>query len=155
MLSDQKTLLIVDDDLSLRLALCDLFDESGYRARCAGDGFSALQEIRREVPDVVLSDLNMPGMSGFEFLSAVRRSFPAIRVIAMSGSFSGNGVPPGVAADAFFEKGADFGSLRGIVEAITRVDKSPASRTVRPSASRLASGGSTGLCGAAGSEPSG
>ena len=131
-LSNQKTLLIVDDDAPLRLALCDLFGESGYRARCAEDGFSALQEIRQEVPDIVLSDLNMPGMSGFEFLSAVRRSFPAIRVIAMSGAFSGSGVPPGVAADAFFAKGADLGSLKRIVKVIASVDKSPASGTASP-----------------------
>lgn len=122
MLSDQKTVLIVDDDRLLRTVLCDVFVESGYRARCAEDGFSALREIRQEVPDIVVSDLNMPGMSGLELLFVVRRRFPTIRVIAMSGAYSGNGVPPGVAADAFFEKGADLASLKRIVEAITEVN---------------------------------
>jgi len=43
-------------------------------------------------------------MSGFELLSVVRRRFPAIQLIAMSGAFSGDGIPPGVAADAFMKK---------------------------------------------------
>ena len=121
----QTSLLIVDDFEPLRAALWEFFGESGYRARCAQDGVSALREIRQEVPDIVLSDLNMPDMSGFEFLSVVRHRFPAVRVVAMSGEFSGTGVPPGFDADAFFEKGADLGSLKRIVEAITWVDKSP------------------------------
>jgi CheY-like chemotaxis protein len=61
--------------------------------RCAEDGYSALQEIRRESPEILLFDLKMPRMSGFELLINVRRSFPAIQVIAASGSFSGNEVP--------------------------------------------------------------
>jgi len=132
MLSDQKTLLIVDDDEPLRTALCDLFGESGYRARCAEDGFSALRAIRQKVPDIVLSDLNMPGMSGLEFLFVVRRRFPNIGVIAMSGAFSGNVIPPGGTADAFLEKGADLDSLKRIVETITRMNKSTSYRTATP-----------------------
>ena len=53
--------------------------EIGYRVRSAEDGFSALREMRHEVPDILLSDLNMPGMSGFELLSVVRRRFPRSR----------------------------------------------------------------------------
>jgi CheY-like chemotaxis protein len=62
-------------------------------------------QMRHAVPDILLSDLNMPGMSGFELLSIVRRRFPSTRVIAMSGAFTGDQVPPGVAADAFYAKG--------------------------------------------------
>ena len=54
----------------------------------------------------MLSDLNMPQMSGFELLSVVRRRFPQIPVIAMSGAYhSGDAVPGGVIADAFYAKG--------------------------------------------------
>lgn len=131
-LSDQKTLLIVDDDALLRMAIGDLFGESGYRVRCAEDGFSALREIRQEIPDIVLSDLNMPGMSGLEFLFVVRRRFPSIRVIAMSGAYSGSAVPRGIPADAFFEKGSDLASLRQIVEAMTGVNKPLSYRPAAP-----------------------
>jgi CheY-like chemotaxis protein len=111
-------LLIVDDDEPLRTSLSEIFIESEYRVRTTEDGFSGLREIRREIPDIIISDLEMPGMSGFEFLSVVRRRFPAIQVVAMSGAFAGDGVPPGVAADAFYEKGATPDVLFRIVKAM-------------------------------------
>src|SRR6202034_1260539 len=113
-------LLIVDDEVSIRTSLSLIFTGSGHSVRSSADGFSALFEIRQELPDIILSDLNMPGMSGFELLSVVRRRFPAIQVIAMSGTFAGNGIPPGVAADFFYEKGSGLGLLLEIVETLTR-----------------------------------
>jgi CheY-like chemotaxis protein len=58
------------------MLLAHIFTELEHSVRSAEDGFSALVEIRQEIPDIVLSDLNMPGMSGVEFLSVVRRRFP-------------------------------------------------------------------------------
>jgi CheY-like chemotaxis protein len=111
-------LLIVDDDRSLRMSLSQLFTELGHSVRSAEDGSSALLEIREEVPDIILSDLNMPGMSGFELLSIVRRRFPAIHVIAMSGRCCGDDVLSGIAADAFFQKGTNLSSLLQTVHAM-------------------------------------
>lgn len=54
---------------------------------------------------------------------AIRRRFPAIRVIAMSGAFSGNEPPLGVAADAFYEKGTGLAPLLQMVEAMTRTQR--------------------------------
>jgi len=88
--------LIVDDEVSIRTSLSQLFSALGYCVRSAADGRSALSEIRREIPEILLSDLNMPGMSGFEFLPMVRSQLPAIHVIAMSGAFSGACVPLGL-----------------------------------------------------------
>ena len=92
--------------------------ENGYTTRSAENGLSALAEIRLEVPDFLISDLNMPGMSGFELLRVVRREFPSIRVIAMSGAFSGDEVPSGVVADAFFQKGRGIGELLRIIKSL-------------------------------------
>jgi DNA-binding NtrC family response regulator len=91
--------------------------------RLAEDGFSALVEIGREIPDILLSDLNMPGISGFELLAAVRDRFPAIQVIAMSGDFSGVAIPPGVCAAPFYEKGSRLGYLLQIVEAMSNAKR--------------------------------
>ena len=99
-------LLVVDDEALVRTCLSDMLTRSGYTVRDASDGFSALAAIREEIPDLILSDLNMPGMSGFEFLSVVRRRFPSIRVIAMSSAYAGVDLPPGVAADVFYQKGS-------------------------------------------------
>lgn len=116
-------LLIVDDDALLRTSLSQTLTEFGHSTRSAEDGFSALREIRNEIPDIILSDLNMPGMSGFEFLSVVRRRFPAIRVIAMSGTLSGGVVPPGVVADAFYEKGTKLNYLLQIMQDMTHMEQ--------------------------------
>jgi CheY-like chemotaxis protein len=104
-------MLIVDDEPTTRALLCQVFRGLGHEVKSAEDGFTALEEIRTEVPDVLLSDLNMPGMSGFELLSVVRRRIPRIYVIASSGAFSGGEVPNGVAADAFYEKATGLGGL--------------------------------------------
>lgn len=112
-------LLIVDDAAPVRMSLSAILAGLGYSVRTAEDGFSALAELRREIPDLILSDLNMPGMSGFELLSVVRRRFSIVRVIAMSGSFCGERVPPGVAADAYYEKGSSLGRLLRAVESMT------------------------------------
>jgi len=67
--------LVADDNPLLVSVLAEIFRESGYSVRTAPDGFVALAMIRDRVPDILISDLNMPRMSGFELLSIVRRRF--------------------------------------------------------------------------------
>lgn len=116
----QAKLLIADDETPVRTALAAALDEFEYEVRSADNGFSALAEIRREIPDVIIADLHMPRMSGFELLWVVRQRFPTIKTIATSGSFSGDGVPPGVAADAFYEKGSHPGLLFRLLKGMTQ-----------------------------------
>jgi CheY-like chemotaxis protein len=99
-------ILVVDDDPAIRNNLVMLLQSSGYNVNIAINGFDALSQMKRMLPSIVISDLNMPEMSGFEFLSVVRRRFPRIPMIAMSGAYhSGDAVPGGVIADAFYSKG--------------------------------------------------
>jgi DNA-binding response OmpR family regulator len=76
--------------------------------------------------DLVISDLNMPQMSGFEFLSVIRRRVPQVLVIAMSGAYAaGDEVPGGVIADAFYAKGpSDPGTLVKLVANLLRTSAS-------------------------------
>jgi CheY-like chemotaxis protein len=111
-----RRLLIVDDEPSVRMSLSCVLKEIGYCVRTAEDGLSALAEMRREVPDILLSDLNMPCMSGFELLSVVRRRFPAMKTIAMSGAFCGDEVPSGLVADGFYQKGSSMGCLLRLMD---------------------------------------
>jgi CheY-like chemotaxis protein len=105
--TQKRRILVVDDDASVRKSMAMLLNSSGYEVSPAEDGFDALLQLRvPPPPDVIISDLNMPRMSGFEFLSVVRRRFPAIPVIAVSGAYEfGDQVPGGVIADAFYAKG--------------------------------------------------
>jgi CheY-like chemotaxis protein len=100
-------ILVVDDEEDIRLTMQMLLRDAGYEVSTAVDGFDALAQLRTLNPLVIISDLNMPHMSGFEFLSVVRRRFPDIPVIAISGAYkSRRHVPGGVIADAFYPKGA-------------------------------------------------
>jgi CheY-like chemotaxis protein len=119
----KANILIVDDDRLIRMTLAAVLGELGYRVHSAQDGFSALAKLRNEIPDIILSDLNMPGMSGFEFLSVVRRRFPAVQTIAMSSCYSGDGVPPGVAADSFYEKGTNLAALLRDIDAMSQPER--------------------------------
>ena len=96
-------ILVVDDEPSILQTCALVLQKRGYEVRTAGGGFAALAELRRSLPDVIITDLRMPNMSGFELLSVVRRRFPHIAVIAVSGEFSGL-APNGLIADAFFNK---------------------------------------------------
>jgi CheY-like chemotaxis protein len=117
MSQSKARLLLVDDDAVLRQTLVASFSALGYSVRSASDGFGALSVIREEMPDIILSDLQMPGMSGFELLYIVQRRFPAIRVVAMSGAYSGAEIPQGVAAHAFHAKGSNPKTLFDMIEA--------------------------------------
>ena len=97
-------ILLVDDEPLIRQTSAMVLAGNEYEVRTAGDGFEALIELRQALPDVIISDLSMPNMSGFELLSVVRRRFPQIPVIAITGQYDGT-QPTGLIADAFFSKG--------------------------------------------------
>jgi CheY-like chemotaxis protein len=82
----KQHILVVDDEKSIRETVAQLLRVRGYEVATPKDGFDALLQLRRVIPTVIISDPNMPNMSGFEFLSVVRRRFPQISVIAMSGA---------------------------------------------------------------------
>ena len=120
MANELRDIVVVDDDPVLLSVLSELFKEHGYAVRIASDGFAALAVIRDRVPDILVSDLNMPRMSGFELLSVVRRRFPTIAVIAMSGAHAGLTVSPEIAADGFYSKG--FSSVFGLLDILRDID---------------------------------
>jgi CheY-like chemotaxis protein len=103
--SVKHRILVVDDDESVRELFVLMLRKEGYEVTAAEDGFDALLKLKRELPVVIISDLNMPKMSGFEFLSVVRSRFPMISVVASSGAYASRVVPTGVFADAFYAKG--------------------------------------------------
>jgi len=98
-------ILIVDDERLSGRILGAVLRSSGYESLIAEDGFGALLKISEHQPDLLISDLRMPRMSGFELLSVVRRRFPEIPVICMSGDYDPLVLPPCVICDAFFQKG--------------------------------------------------
>ena len=100
-------ILFVEDDPSVRQVIATVLGLNGYDVATAIDGFDALRHLHQQLPDLVLTDLNMPAMSGFELLSVVRRRFPQIVSVAASAAYSSGSVPLGVTADGFYSKGQD------------------------------------------------
>lgn len=118
----RQQILLVDNDESIRESLAHLLTSAGYDVAVAMDGFDALLQLKRALPTLIISDLNMPRMSGFEFLSVVRRRFPQIPVLAVSGAYQeGCAMPGGVIADAFYAKGQSHpGALLSTVADLIR-----------------------------------
>lgn len=133
MLSPAQDILVCDDNPILRSILTDVFVEGDWQVRTASDGFAALAEMRTRVPHLLLSDLNMDGMSGFELLSIVRRKYPMVPVVAMSGAYSGTDVPHEIAADAFYAKGeSSVARLLDVVAELRGKPLDPCSRRAAP-----------------------
>jgi CheY-like chemotaxis protein len=107
----KSQILVVEDEQSVRESVAMSLIAAGYDVVAAEDGFRALSQLKKKLPDLVLSDLDMPGMSGFELLSVVRRRFPQISTVAMSGAYVGEEVPFGVIADGFFAKAGQSKNL--------------------------------------------
>jgi CheY-like chemotaxis protein len=98
-----ERVLLVDDDPLVRKLLSGYLVAAGYVVRTAVDGLDALAKLRAGLPDLIISDLNMPRMSGRELLEVVHKRFPQIPVI-ISSADGCNEMPGEVTADAYYHK---------------------------------------------------
>ncbi len=77
-------IMVVDDNEGLRKAIGKLLSLSGHEVALTQDGAVALDQLRGNPVDLVLTDIYMPEMDGIEFLDHVRRTCPDTRIVAMS-----------------------------------------------------------------------
>ncbi len=76
-----KHILIVDDEAPMRKNVCDLLSDKGYALSETGNGEEALQKIKTELVDLVLLDINLPGIDGLTALSKIKKYTPDLPVI--------------------------------------------------------------------------
>lgn len=117
-------ILVADDDADSLVSAAAALSTAGYLVLTARDGFEALAELQAAIPEVIVSELRMPNMSGFELLAVVRRRFPGIGVIARSAEFCPAGeLPEGVLADTFVGKGenGDFELVEAVRELLSEL----------------------------------
>jgi CheY-like chemotaxis protein len=81
-------LLLVDDEAVIRTLLAKHFINKGYEVITASDGREALTLLAQQRVDIVVTDLMMPNMDGFQLLEQLRIDHPLIRVIVMTGAVS-------------------------------------------------------------------
>jgi len=77
-------ILVVDDEVSARSALSEILTDEGYKVKIAADGFRALAAASDFGPDLVLTDLKMPGMTGLELLARLHEQDPEVAVVVMT-----------------------------------------------------------------------
>jgi two-component system, NtrC family, response regulator AtoC len=109
-----STVLIVDDERTLARAVKAFLTEAGYEAEVAGDAEQALELLPRLRPDVIFTDVRLPGMSGIDLLRRVREFDPAIPVIIMTAYGTIEGAVEAVKLGAFdyMKKPVDLEELK-------------------------------------------
>lgn len=80
-----KKILVIDDDAMVRDTIVEILESEGYEVVSAGDGVRGLALFRREQPALVITDIIMPEKEGIETITEIRGSYPATKVIAISG----------------------------------------------------------------------
>jgi CheY-like chemotaxis protein len=112
--------LLVEDEPVLQRLIAGYLVAGGYEVQTAVDGLDAIKKLRSVLPELIISDLNMPRMDGFEFLHVMRTRFPQIPVMLL-GDEAPDTLPGEVTADAYFQKNR-FG-FHQLPEAISELTK--------------------------------
>lgn len=110
--------LVIDDENNIRLLYKDEFQDEGYEVAVAASADQAMQEIRKNKPDLVTLDIKMPGMDGIEFMRRLKEEESDIPVVFCS-AFGGYKRDFRVwASDAYVVKSADLSELKNVVKKI-------------------------------------
>lgn len=78
-------ILVIEDDEQTRRMLRQMIERAGYEVEDAGDGLDAIKRMHARPADLVITDLLMPEKDGIETIQELRRDFPDVPVIAISG----------------------------------------------------------------------
>lgn len=79
------SILVIDDEQGIREVLKDILEDEGYRVLTAEDGYKGLETLKTEAIDLVYLDIWLPGIGGIEVLEKIKREFPGIEVVVISG----------------------------------------------------------------------
>ena len=113
MVSAELKCLVVEDEPAIRRLVVLVLADMGYEMLAAADAESALEILSHDAPDVILTDVRLPGMDGVELAYRVKASErrPSARVLLMSAY----GEPPGHPCDGFLAKPFDIEQLAEFV----------------------------------------
>ena len=129
-----RTILVVDDETTLRETLVEALEMEGYRAISAADGRAALEQFRSERPDLVLLDLMLPELSGVE-VCRILRAESAVPIIMLTAKDAEVDKVVGLelGADDYVTKPFSLRELTARIRAIfRRADQAAAAATQRP-----------------------
>jgi two-component system, chemotaxis family, chemotaxis protein CheY len=114
--SEPGPVLVVDDDTSIRDLIEMALADSGYAVETAADGAAALEVIGHTRPSMILLDMRMPGMNGWEFARAYRRlPGPHVPIVVLTAARDAGRRAAEISAEAFLGKPFDLNDLLAIV----------------------------------------
>jgi CheY-like chemotaxis protein len=102
-------ILLVDDDSNVRLTLAIALRRRGHTVTMVADGYNALDQLKRQPFQFLISDVRMPGMSGFD-LARQAQLLPVPPRVILTSAYSNIGSPEGI-IEAFLQKPVDIGRL--------------------------------------------
>ena len=117
-MASRGRILIVDDESNARAALSEILHEDGFATETAADGFKALGKLEEFAPDVILTDLKMPGLDGIAFMEKARAAAPGAVFVVMTafGTISSAVEAVKKGAENYLTKPLDPGALAAVVE---------------------------------------
>jgi DNA-binding NtrC family response regulator len=120
--STPTRILVVDDESTARSALTELLREEGYDVQSAADGYKALGRVDQREPDVVITDIKMPGLNGLELITKLREHYPDVAVVVMTafGSVEGAVEALHLGADDYLSKPVDLPQLLIVLRRVLR-----------------------------------
>ena len=113
-MAGEKILIAEDEDL-MRNILAKLLSQEGYETFAASNGEEAFQIFQAEEIDLLLTDIRMPGMDGYAMLKRLKRDYPDLPVVAISGVEEGREVAQYDFA-GFFEKPVRIDVFRALID---------------------------------------
>jgi CheY-like chemotaxis protein len=116
-----RRILVVDDDPGVRDVVTLVLGDEGFPVATAADGRQALASIAAERPDLVLLDLNMPEMTGWEVLSQLQAERAGIPVVLLTAEQGGQAEAQRCHADGYLGKPFDIADLLTVVERCLRL----------------------------------
>jgi DNA-binding response OmpR family regulator len=127
----KKRILVIEDDVPLARVICDNFGFEGFEVEWANDGNQALEKARVRRPDLILLDLMLPGLDGFELFPLLRQGGPTpIIVLTARGQKADKLKGLKLGADDYVTKPFDLEELLARVQAVLRRTSPSADRLV-------------------------
>ena len=122
-LQEYRRILVVDDEENARVALSKILTHDGYEVSSAGNGLEALNFLRSNDVELIITDLNMPEMNGLMFLRELNRSYPTSKVIMITAYGEVESYLEAITLGAFeyINKPVKYDDLKKIIDKISKM----------------------------------
>ncbi|MDT8423873.1 MAG: response regulator [Desulfuromonadales bacterium] len=126
-------ILVLDDEENSRVVLCKLLQNEGYNVSSAGNGDEALDMLHTTNYQLVISDVNMPGMNGLDFLKRAQKLRPEIKIIMVTayGDISSYLEAMNFGASEYLNKPVRIKELTSVMHKLTHCSTAPSGGDTR------------------------